>query len=869
MTKYLSNILCVVVLILMTGCTDEADNALILQGNGISATIVNDEQTVTRASMVDSPTDRVAMHWTGGDAIGVFADGGANQQYTTTTADISRDSTTAVFKSAGGVPHGTYVAYFPYNANATGNQTELHLFMDATQKYTTHDFIAVPDAQANIMVGQGYGSTVSLRNVMAVLKIGYVPQDSDVVRKVVFRDLSGRPVAGTFSVTLAADGTPSSTFPTTGSNTTLTLDCGDGVDVASTDVTNFFMVVPAREYGKGFQLDFVLASGKTDSRTVGTRVGKTLSRAMAYSVGDVSVVSTSDCTIDFGPRGGKVFDDNVMAMVLSVKSIGLCGDGDEYGDYYEFIVKQGIGMTAGQTVVVNRTSEALPYGLVGELMEVTDIGSGHDLWRVRRYPRVEKAFKKLQIGRRTVFTEDGEAPDESGLVNLDLTRHFQGIIPAEGVEGTTITFDGKELNVTGTFAPEQNTTRSAKTSLTLPRIGHNFSWGDHHRVSLGAQASVMLAAGASIADYSIEYLSLSLTPSLKIDFSVQGRIEGVVCDKEFELFTIPFSPVTIGPIVIVPKAKVSAYLKLYGRVELTAQWSYTIGATVGASYSRTYGAGGNPEYGVTGRFINKSDAAPTLGSLIPNFGAQVGLNIDGGLVVDAIGSFYGLVDSKVYLKGGATLYAGAMIGGGGTNYLFTMAPAIEAGVGVLNTRKQIRTLDFAPWWERMAYPWASIYVGDGQYKRLIGDNPVGQSEHVSLPVAAYLQGKIFNNQLIKWDVKYLKPGESESEARDWYDKQATLYEKSPLLEAADIVAGNKDKRLSEVLDFTVTKGNSYLIYLHADKADSSTGFGDKLLPSPASPNYIKVWLKDIEETVDGTTVVHRYLMCLDYNGRAE
>ena len=115
------------------------------------------------------------------------------------------------------------------------------------------NFNTEPDAQACMMVGSGYANSVDFRNVGAILKVGYVPNDSDVVTAVVFRDLAGQLVSGAFTVTIDNDGKPVATYPASGDGQTIVLDFGAGVSVVPTIVSNFYLVVPARDYTKGFR----------------------------------------------------------------------------------------------------------------------------------------------------------------------------------------------------------------------------------------------------------------------------------------------------------------------------------------------------------------------------------------------------------------------------------------------------------------------------------------------------------------------------------------------------------------------------------------------------------------------------------------
>ena len=102
-------LLILTVFIALTACQD--DNYLTgSTGQGITATIANDEDAATRAMMIDAPTQAVNLRWTAGDAIGVFDASNNNTRFEASAADISDDNTRAVFRASGAVPQAEFLA---------------------------------------------------------------------------------------------------------------------------------------------------------------------------------------------------------------------------------------------------------------------------------------------------------------------------------------------------------------------------------------------------------------------------------------------------------------------------------------------------------------------------------------------------------------------------------------------------------------------------------------------------------------------------------------------------------------------------------------------------------------------------------------
>lgn len=713
------------VLLTLTACQDDFMPSSGLRGQGITGTIANEEGTATRAVMIDAPTQSVNLKWTAGDAIGVFDAVNSNLRYEAAAGDISADSTQAVFRAGGAVPQAEFLAYYPYSSLSSGSATQLQLTVSDRQRYVTRNFKPEPDPQACVMVGRGYANTVDFRNIGAILKVSYVPRDSDVVTSVVFSDLSGQPVSGPVTVTMAGDGTPQATYPATGEGQTIVLDCGAGVAVAPTAVSSFFLVVPARNYSKGFQLDFLLASGKTDRRTIGRRAGKTLQRSMVYGVGDVSAITKNDYTVVFSEGGGVIMDDDLMAMVKAIVPQGTMSAEGGYGNYYDLIVKPGTGLQEGMTVVINRTSEALPYGLTAKVVAISDIGGSQQV-RLLQYQHAEQAYKRLLIGPQDVLNADG-TPDEEKMLPLDLTGHFSHFVPAEGMEGVTVEMTDQGLVLTdNTWQGAPALTRaSVGGKLKFPDISVNLRSTNNDRIGVGLAPAIAARIGASVTDMHLDYVAFTLTPTMTFNIHIDANYElASFIDKEIVIGRQYFTPVTVGPVVLIPEFKLSAYVSMKGQVKLQTAWSYTMGYTVGASYQDALGGG------VKGWLFRCKDAssdnmkAPSLTSLImpTEVTASASLDTQMGLVTDVGLSFYGIIDFTLFAKVGMELSAYMKLSNFRSNMGLSLTPVLEAGaaVGVLGlnpSRKVLLQGNFSPWWQRELYPglrWIAAMDMEGQ-----------------------------------------------------------------------------------------------------------------------------------------------------------
>lgn len=324
-TKYflLNNWFCTLFLLLfiLLGCMEE-DYFSLNEGNQrLSASII-EEDSNTRVILNDDTTNRkVEVCWTSGDAIGVFGtERGANIRYQTNENSISEDGKTAVFESNDSVPKGLLYAYYPYQEDATFSDWAIQLTMPATQMYVTDEAgTACPDPAANIMGGRGENENINFINLFSILRISIAGNKAQTVKKVLFTDLSGKPVSGKFSAAI-----PEVIFPETGSGKDLQieLDCKDGVALLFDTLTQFYLIVPARNYDKGFQIDFVLSDGEIITKTIGASGGKTLRRNRLYPIGDTTP-KEKETTSDLGYKGFRSDAELFLEFVYSKESLIL------------------------------------------------------------------------------------------------------------------------------------------------------------------------------------------------------------------------------------------------------------------------------------------------------------------------------------------------------------------------------------------------------------------------------------------------------------------------------------------------------------------------------------------------------------------
>ena len=293
------------------------------------------------------------------------------------------------------------------------------------------------------------------------------------------------------------------------------------------------------------------------------------------------------------------------------------------------------------------------------------------------------------------------------MLSLDLTSHFAGFVPAEDMEGVTVEMTSQGLVMSDNSWPASAplTRASAHRKLEFPRFALNLKTTGSDRFSVGASPAIMAGIGASITDYNIDYIAFTFTPTLTLDVSIEKTIElANIYDDEKLIGEMLFTPITVGPVVLIPVMKLSGFASLKGLVKLSATWSYTLGFNVGGTYQNAYGS---PESGWRFRCSNQCQGIPSLGSMLlpSDLSATASLAAQSGMILDAGLSFFGIIDFTLYVKSGMELSAYIAW----KNMGLTMTPICEGGaavglIGLNPKRKALAQIDSKPWWQRDLYP---------------------------------------------------------------------------------------------------------------------------------------------------------------------
>lgn len=703
------------------------------EGKYLAATI-DSGMSSTKAVLVDNPGVRMNAVWRGGDCIGVFGNDASNVKFSVTEADISEDGRSAEFNSGSSVPSGNLVAYSPYCAGTSISSDLITLEFPATQAYSLNNGIAQPDPAAIVMMGVGSAASgITFRNAMAVLKIGQVFGEPTVLKSIEFRDISGKGVSG--AMTLAwKDGQPLAEI--TGDGGIITLDCGEGVQLDAEQLGVFFIVVPARTYGKGFELTFVSEDGTRTVKTVGTTQGKTLERSVVYMIGDITGREYMDgATSRLMPTAQIMTPEKMDKVKITSSTSSFIYDGngtrmeDCDGHYirmpqFGMLVHKDLNPVEGGWMVFEGGTDDLPDGGVYKIRSC--IRSNEDYYDVVACPETDPvaAFESIVAGEPMVDAS-GNIDEEKGLP-IDINGYIKSIVDESGNElylhtntAGGVSFSAAELQsmvdaATKAAKPHSRTYKSPKLSGNLK--------SDNAELSVGASMTFNTRLALGVMQGKLQYACLTVNPQITVSESLTIKSE-VELQKSFRLFTLTTHPIPISPAVaVVVEIVFNASLGVGGNLQITASAEST---TDLGTYSISYNDGD----GVAFRRKEVSREAP--GSFDMDLGGFEG-SVYGSASIGAktsisIWGMMGLGISTDY-----TLKCG-LVYGKGTK--FALQPEIEF-TPVLSTyfwshkfEDLTAKIELDPIWEKYVVPVTKTgYVtpeyncSDKQYDIPLGDN---------------------------------------------------------------------------------------------------------------------------------------------------
>ena len=249
---YISLLFCIV---LMPGCLNFEEFEEPIQKTVRTFYAEMEAQPATKTVLGEKDAEGIRpVLWMLEDKIGVAPSSGAQTFFDVFVNKSTELADTATFEGQTAIA-ASYYAIYPYDDKAAALSDSLVFTLNSTQTYKAGSF----DQGAFPMVARTSDSDENgfqFHNLCGVLEINLTGVEK--IKSLTFK--AKRPVSGQFGVGMKYETYPEMTASASASNS-VTLNCGEGVQLNETTPTPFYLVLPPAEY-ETFELIITTTDGK-------------------------------------------------------------------------------------------------------------------------------------------------------------------------------------------------------------------------------------------------------------------------------------------------------------------------------------------------------------------------------------------------------------------------------------------------------------------------------------------------------------------------------------------------------------------------------------------------------------------------------
>lgn len=234
--------------------------------------------------------------WSEGDQIVAFMKTSLGLQYQVTSSSVGKASARfeEVGSNGGGLNAGTEwnhnVAYYPYSEKAeclkSGNNYNLDVALPSEQTYAAESF----GNGAMAMVAVSENNNITFRNVLGGMKLQL--KGTQKVASITLQGKNNEKLSGAAVVTAYAGETKPAITMAQSASTSVTLDCGSGVQLNESSATEFIIALPPVLFSSGFTV--TVTDMESHTYTVETDKANTVIRSSllvmpAFKLGETPV----------------------------------------------------------------------------------------------------------------------------------------------------------------------------------------------------------------------------------------------------------------------------------------------------------------------------------------------------------------------------------------------------------------------------------------------------------------------------------------------------------------------------------------------------------------------------------------------------
>ena len=300
---------------------------LIAACNKAESPVVSQESDIITAQIEQETSTKTYMdahnniRWSEGDQIVGFMKSSLGLKYRILSSSVGK--TSAFFEKVSGgndyVGAGTEwdhnVVYYPYSdaveAEKSGNNYALNIVLPSEQTYAAESF----GNGSMAMVAVSEDNDITFRNVLGGMKLQL--RGTQKVKSIKLEGKNNEKLSGAATVTAYTDETKPAITMASGASTSVTLNCGSGVQLNESKATEFIISLPPVLFSKGFTVKVTDADEKT--YTVETDKANTVLRSSLLVMPDFKLDAFSGD--DSGGEGEEIIP--VGKLTVSKTSLTL------------------------------------------------------------------------------------------------------------------------------------------------------------------------------------------------------------------------------------------------------------------------------------------------------------------------------------------------------------------------------------------------------------------------------------------------------------------------------------------------------------------------------------------------------------------
>ena len=266
--------------------------------------------------------------WKIGDQVSIFNISTINQQYQVTDQSDGKTSASLYQVTPPGFVAGTdlptNIAYYPYSASneiaKNGSDYDITVSLPTTQNYAENSFGNGSFPMAAV-TEDGSDMNLKFKNVLGGLKLQLT--GTDVISRIVVSGNNNEILCGDATVTASNTSTPSIVL-SDDTKTSVTLDCGSGVQLNSETPTIFIIALPPMIMTGGFTID--IYNTENGTQQIKSTRSQTITRSALLAMPAVAVAC-----VPVAPPYEYV--DLGLSVKWATFNVGATAP-EEYGDYF-------------------------------------------------------------------------------------------------------------------------------------------------------------------------------------------------------------------------------------------------------------------------------------------------------------------------------------------------------------------------------------------------------------------------------------------------------------------------------------------------------------------------------------------------------